>query len=185
MCVASTLLGIGSAGQAARVEIRVLRLSSILFCVVALTAGCAAMAPAPVTPAPATLPPGTPAPTPSPGPLDLAGRAASDIPGTLVSLPVTITSVLDGDTKPRDVLRVHLQAGQALLIVVDSVVSLDIANPDSRSFATRDAYTGPWLCGPGCYPPPKKFVAAVTGDYYVAVSTYQSAVPYTLALSIE
>jgi len=132
------------------------------------------------------LPAVTPPPPESPGPLLLAGKIASDIPGTLVSLPTTITSVIDRDTKPRDVLRVHLDAGQTLALSMQSNGDyyIYIANPGSKSFS-NSGYTGPNVCYGTCPSAPVTYVAAVTGDYYVDVATSMSAMPYTLALSIQ
>ena len=46
--------------------------------------------------------------------LKLAGRAASDLPGTPIDLGTTLTSVVDQSTKPIDVYSVHLGAGDKL-----------------------------------------------------------------------
>lgn len=173
---------------------------------VAPTTAAATPTPIPPTPVPPTatripptatpIPPTPVPPTPTAihGTVNLAGKVASDIPGTLVAPPVTVNSVLDRDTKPRDVYAIQLQAGEQLTVTLKGAklyyYEVWMANPGSTTVATNDPnkFTGAELqlysCGnpKGCS---TDFTPATTGVYYLAVSERDSAVPYTLQLATQ
>jgi hypothetical protein len=134
----------------------------------------------------------TPAPTATPRPytgtVNLSGKVASDIPGTLVALPVTVTSVIDQNTKPRDVYAVALAAGTTLRIDLKIGFAwsrMIVANPGSTSL-DNDEGTLLWDYGAICCfdrSGTYSFTAAVSGTYYVAFSTKDTSQRYTLKLS--
>ena len=138
------------------------------------------------TPTLAPTPKPTSAPTSHTGKVNLAGKAASDIPGTAIALPITITSVLDKDTKPSDVFAVELQAGTKMGIHFDDYWcgSLFIADPGSTSMKSDGAHTGTSLVDyPFFCPRDLEFASAVAGTYYVVLTTNAKALQYTLSLS--
>lgn len=140
--------------------------------------------PVPATATPTPLPP---TPTPITGNVNLTGRVASDIAGTLIAPEITVISVVDRNTKPRDVYDLYLTAGQTLELVVDAPYRywFYIANPGSLSF-DRDRWTGRKFCAIGCAGTSEAtFYPAVSGTYYLAVSTDSEAIRYSLRASIR
>ncbi len=142
--------------------------------------------PAPISPAPPTTPPATPASSAYTGTVNLSGKVASDIPGTLVAPPATITSVIDVNSKPRDVYAIELQAGDTLKIVTTWLMEIDVLNPGSESF---DSGSIVQVCYGGCWSKNFSFVAAVSGTYYLGMVTVpnmngQNGLKYTMSLSI-
>lgn len=133
----------------------------------------------------ATVPPPAPSPaaqwgTPIVGDVNLTGQVANDIPGTLVAVGANITSVVDKNTKPRDVYAISLMAGDVYHIdfTVDiNVLSVVIANPESKSF-DYDRFTGLDFCY-YCSSDRRQFAPAVSGVYYLSVSTTWPAAQYT------
>ncbi|HET8629943.1 MAG TPA: hypothetical protein VFL91_21190, partial [Thermomicrobiales bacterium] len=74
----------------------------------------------------------TPTLRPEATPLELAGTAASALPGTRLRLGQPVTSVVDTTTKPRDVYAVDLRAGQRLrpeLATTGGLVTLALGPP--------------------------------------------------------
>lgn len=147
------------------------------------------------TPRPSPSP--TPRPSPSPRPTataltgnqNLAGKVPGDIPGVLVASGVTISSVVDQHTKPRDVYAVRFAAGQTLQVqmTVDTGIfsySIELANPDATSFAPG-AWHGETLCNYYNIPCNESFTPAVAGIYFVAVVANGATVPYTLRLKVH
>ena len=123
------------------------------------------------------------------GSLHLAGKVPSDIPGVLVAPGTTISSVVDQQTKPRDVYAVQLAAGQTLQLNLGVKAGLfayriEIANPDAVSFATG-VWHGQTLCDYYNASCQAAFSPAVAGTYYVAVVALDSTVAYTLHLSMR
>lgn len=150
-----------------------------------------------VTPLPSASPTARPSPSPTTPPTataltgnrNLPGKVPSDIPGVLVAPGVTISSVIDQHTKPRDVYAVRLAAGQTLQLqmTVNTGMfsySIEIANPDAASF-TPGAWHGETLCNYYNSPCTESFTAAVAGTYYVAVVANGATVPYTLRLTVR
>ncbi len=113
-------------------------------------------------------------------PLD-DGTVASDIPGTALSLGASRGSVVDEDTKPRDVYALSLTAGQEVQIRVTnesgSSLRYQLANPGSQSFERENVTLA---FNETAYTWDKKFVPPVTGTYYLAVIARSSAQPYTV-----
>jgi DNA-binding CsgD family transcriptional regulator len=62
--------------------------------------------------------PVTATPQPVPAPVDLAGKVASDFPGTPLTSGSAVSSIIDAQTKPRDVYALQLTVGQRLQVDV-------------------------------------------------------------------
>ncbi|MGB0386022.1 MAG: hypothetical protein ACPGWR_14545 [Ardenticatenaceae bacterium] len=109
--------------------------------------------------------------------------ATDDIPGIPLEFGTPVTSVVDEDTKPREVYAVNLAAGQMLRVEIESDpnVSVYIAKPGTKSF---DDTKGEPLCN-GTRSCNKTFLAAVEGTYYLNVKTSQSGIGYTITVSAE
>ena len=105
---------------------------------------------------------------------------ANNIPGTPIQIGSPVASIIDQNTKPRDVFAVDLQRGQVISFVVTTAgnASVTVANPKSTSFdgggftqATAASANGGVTA---------KLTVPADGTYYVAVSTGSSGVSYTL-----
>jgi len=111
-------------------------------------------------------------------------QVASDIPGTKLAVGNTSASVVDANTKKRDVYAIDLTAGQEVRFAVSTsgYVYVGLANPGSKSFETRstsetfsDSASSKWV---------RDFTPAVSGMYYFAVSSNQSGQRYTLSVTV-
>lgn len=130
---------------------------------------------------------GNPQPTTVP-----AESVVGEIPGTPLPLGVKQSSVVDKNLKPRDVYALSLTAGQEVQLQLDSqsVLTVELAEPGSTSFQTGsvtlafDTETGTWeeqLFGTGATVSwTQNFTQPVTGTYYLAVISDDSAQPYTI-----
>lgn len=149
------------------------------------------------TAVPTALPTSTPVPSPTTAPTataltgtrNLAGKVPDDIPGVLVAPGITISSVVDQHTKPRDVYAIRLAAGQVLQFSVTVRTALfsyaiEIADPDLVSFASS-AWHGSTFCGYYNISCSDSFTPAANGTYYLAVVALDSNVPYTLRLNVR
>ncbi|MGB0388437.1 MAG: hypothetical protein ACPGWR_26765 [Ardenticatenaceae bacterium] len=107
-------------------------------------------------------------------------KTADEIPGVPLDLGSSITSVIDGETKKRDVYQVKLKAGEVLEVNLDADQGAEIHlfTPNAQ-FITSGA--NKFLCSTGYCP--ATFAAAVEGDYFISVSTQQLGVVYRLAVS--
>ncbi|TAJ19928.1 MAG: J domain-containing protein [Dehalococcoidia bacterium] len=135
----------------------------------------------------------SPSPTPvstamAPRLVDL-GPIASEIPGTPLVVGSSVKSVVDQNTKPRDVYAITLTAGQEIRFVLTDLsspitawVDTSVINPgardlsDSRSFTlalTRSTRArDEW-----------RFTPAVAGTYYLVVRAQTSAQAYAFTLA--
>jgi uncharacterized repeat protein (TIGR02543 family) len=129
--------------------------------------------------------PQIPAPTPPPTQI----TAESDIPGTLLALGATVSSVVDVNAKLWDIYALNLTAGQEVQFRVDGVggssdyVYPILANPGSGSFATNSIteafsantrYNDPWS---------RNFAPAVSGTYYLGIKARSAGNAYTLSVT--
>jgi hypothetical protein len=128
------------------------------------------------------LPPTVGPPSPTPGPMNMVGQVASDIPGTPLQLGQAVTSVIDRDTRPVDVYSVHqLQAGQSVRfrIQCNQHCNLSLWNPntiDVRSNAVgADVFTVGSNSNREGF---KVYTAAVDGTYPVSIRAYRSGDRY-------
>jgi DNA-binding CsgD family transcriptional regulator len=157
----------------------------------------------PATPEPSAtaIPTVLPTPTPMPSPTapptataltgtrSLAGKVPDDIPGVLVAPGVTISSVVDEHTKPRDVYAIRLAAGQVLQFSMSiqpgrHTYAIEIADPDMVSFETNP-WHGSSFCAYDQISCSDSFTPAATGTYYLGVVALSSNVPYTLRLNVR
>lgn len=156
-------------------------------------------APVAVTAAPAT-PAETPTPMPTPtvkpytGKVNLAGKVASDIPGTPVAAGTTVTSVADSNTKPRDVYAIEMEAGATLhlevaLLSQPSRATITVANPGSTSFDNGEiselGKLQAWVDYYARDPDTGDFSAAVTGVYYVCLVPDRGGVKYSMRFTVR
>ena len=99
------------------------------------------------------------------------GSVANDVPGTPLALDITVSSVVDVNTKLRDIYALELTAGQEVRFTVDdfsSSLRFFLAHPGSSSFVNDDTtmafstsrFGGPWR---------RSFVPAASGTYYFEV----------------
>ncbi len=153
--------------------------------------------PAPTeAPVPASAP--TPKPTPRPKPytgkVNLAGKVASDIPGTPVAAGTTVTSVADSNTKPRDVYAIEMEAGATLhlevaLLSQPSRATITVANPGSTSFDNGEiselGKLQAWVDYYARDPDTGDFSAAVTGVYYVCLVPDRGGVKYSMRFTVR
>lgn len=112
-------------------------------------------------------------------------QIASDIPGTPLSIGSSNSSVIDYNTKSRDVYAVELTAGQPVRfsLVSSGTVIATLYNPDSKSIETNDTSRA-W--GENAYSKwQRDFTPAVTGTYYFAVAAVYSGETYTLSLKAQ
>lgn len=117
------------------------------------------------------------------------GPIASEIPGTPLALGSSVRSVVDQNTKPRDVYAITLALGQEVRFVLTDLTSpitawvdTSVLNPgardlsDTRSFTlalTRSTYArDEW-----------RFTPAVAGTYYLVVRARTSAQAYAFTLA--
>ena len=118
--------------------------------------------------------------------LNLTGQVATEIPGTPIDFGTTVTSVLDTDTRKREVFSVSLKAGEKLRVKATSTgianLKLILHKPGAISV---DDYSGVNLCYSWSKSCTETFVAAVAGTYYLEISTQGSGVEYTLTVDIQ
>ena len=90
------------------------------------------------------------------------------------------SSVVDTDTKPRDVYALTLTAGQEVQFRANmqGALRFQLAHPGSQSFRTEAVTLAFNLRPSGSWT--REFVPAVTGTYYLAVIAQSSAQPYTV-----
>jgi len=128
--------------------------------------------------------------TPIAGEVDLTGQVADDIPGTLIAVGAVITSVVDPDTKPRDVYAIYLTAGDAFVVEFHGhsalqcpacymEYSLNLLNPDSKSFV-HDRFSGSEICAGTYHECRVEFRPAVSGVYYLAVVAKEPLTRYKI-----
>jgi hypothetical protein len=148
----------------------------------------------PPTPAP-TLTTPTPTYTPTPTPtLDLPPPAmtpstviASDVPGTPLAVGEEVSSIVDINTKPKDVYAIELVAGQEVVFTLSGPskeIYVQLANPDTQSFDGPFTYAiyQDLPVDPGWR---RTFLPAVSGTYYLSVSARHSSQPYTVSVAIN
>jgi hypothetical protein len=116
-------------------------------------------------------------PSPTPGPINMVGQVASDIPGTPLQLCQAVTSVIDKRTRPIDVYSIQLQAGQSVKfrIQCNEFCSLSLWNPNTinvRSTAVgADVFT---VRSHNNREDSKAYTAAVDGTYPVSIRASRS-----------
>lgn len=141
------------------------------------------------TPSTSSILPGTTSsttnlPTTTSLPRVTALRGAEDVPGVPLGLNQSVTSVVDMNTRPRDVFAINLTAGQAIDVRLDMGRGgyVDIANPGSPSLRTSETVTYGFqehTLDEKLFMP---FTPAVTGTYSVIVRASGTAQPYALTL---
>lgn len=130
----------------------------------------------------------TPAPAETAPPVDL-GPIASEIPGTPLSLGSSVRSVVDQNTKPRDVYAVTLVAGQEVRFVLTELtapisawVDTSVVNPGARDLSDTRLYTLA-LTRTTYVRDEWRFTPAVAGTYYLVVRARTSAQAYAFTLA--
>jgi len=127
-----------------------------------------------------TRPPAPPPPNCASG--SLAGKVASDIPGTRLCIGIAVSSVVDSNTKRRDVYSIDLVAGQEVRFTSTSrgCVNYRVLNPSSTSIESSrvsEAFSArceeQWQAN---------FTPAVSGTYYLEVEARGTGQTYTLSL---
>ncbi len=116
---------------------------------------------------------------------NVAGNVASEIPGTKLSVGSPITSVVDYNTKKRDVYAIDLVAGQEMRFTGEAVsgsLTFVLYNPDARIIETKQASSVFSESGSGKWT--RDFTPAVSGTYYLAIQPGSSEQRYTLAVSV-
>jgi len=105
-------------------------------------------------------------PAPTPAPINMVGKVASDVPGAPIQLGQTVTSIIDSATKPADVYAIKLPVGQTVrfnAVCLGCGLRLVAPNPaygyayDGCIFCERTDPTGQWS---------KEYTPAVAGTYY-------------------
>jgi hypothetical protein len=110
---------------------------------------------------------------------------AGDIPGTPIQINTPVTSLIDVNIKPRDVFAVDLQTGQAVSFDVNTKgnATIEVATPKSTSF-DGGGYTRATIVGANGGTTARLNVAE-SGIYYVAITTGQSGLSYSLKITIS
>jgi len=121
----------------------------------------------------------------APDVVNLAGQAASDLPGTPLSVGTTVTSVIDVATKRRDVYALRLTAGQTVQVDTDANrwdYSVLLLPPGATSIA--GAAGGTLLCASdqSCH---QTAPIAAAGVYTLVVEATGSGVQYTLRATVR
>ena len=115
---------------------------------------------------------------------NLTGRVESEIPGTKSCVGVSVSSVIDQKTKPRDVYALDLVAGQQVLFKIaasNGCNYFNLYNPSSKSI---DANQVSLAFNANCYDGATQlFTPAASGTYYLVIFASGSGQPYTLSLS--
>lgn len=145
-----------------------------------------------VTPTPLASPPLEPIESPtatstttqaSPLEQSSSGEIASDVPGTPLQVDVPVSSVVDRDTKPRDIYSINLAArdvirvtteasnGIYIRIVMPGALTIDDGDKDSLCVNSKECAAN--------------FNVATSGTYYVEVRTDYNGVAYTLHVDTQ
>ncbi|CCF84636.1 hypothetical protein [Nitrolancea hollandica] len=155
------------------------------------------------TPSPTPTPTPTPSPSPSPnlsasatpltGDVDLTNKVVpKDIPGLLIGSGVTITSIGDGSTRPREVYAIALQSGQTLQVDLDvpnnsfnenGYVNLGLEKPGTTSASSGGGF-GAGYCATGGHQRCTQLIAT-PGTYYLVANVSGSGVRYTLSVNTQ
>jgi hypothetical protein len=120
--------------------------------------------------------------------LDMTGKAPNDLPGLPLKVGTVLTSLVDTNTKPRDVFAVELGTGQAATVIIQVLrdpterrtLSLKVLQPGTQSLDARtralrdipdigDSYR-------------VQLLPSGAGTYSVAVSTRDGSVRYKLSI---
>lgn len=113
----------------------------------------------------------------------IGGQSASDIPGTPITVGTSTSSVVDNQTKPRDVYAIELEAGHDVRFKISHstccYLRVTLLNPGSTSVeggkvsvAFGDQADHTW---------DRTFSPAVSGTYYIVVEASVPSQPYTLS----
>ena len=119
---------------------------------------------------------------------NLAGRVASDIPGTRICLDIPISSVIDNNTKPRDVYSIDLIVGQEVRFTStdDPRLRFHLYNPSSTSIELGRVSEA-WSVNQGYYVfvnLSQNFTPAVSGKYYLSVEATGTGQKYQLSVNL-
>lgn len=140
-----------------------------------------------VQPSPATA--ASSGPTAVSGPANLAGKVASDFPGTKIGLDSPVTSVVDENTKEWDIYAIDLAAGQEIRLAIsfgtEGCLNASLFNPGSKSLDSgknSEAFWQYWCSNSGDWK--KNFTPATSGTYFIGVQARNSGVRYTLSVSV-
>jgi hypothetical protein len=120
-------------------------------------------------------------PSPTPGPINMVGQVASDIPGTPLQLGQAVSSVIDEDTRPIDVYSVQLQAGQSVRfrIQCNQHCSLSLWNPNTINVRSNAVGADVFTVGSNSNREGfRVYTAAVDGTYPVSIRAYRSGDRY-------
>lgn len=146
----------------------------------------------PMTSATSPIPPVTPTTPNTLTPAPSTGSVPNDIPGIVLALGSGRSSVVDKNTKPREVWALNLVAGQTVQFTITGFY-LDgtsrrgrviLANPGSKSFETG-TYSEAFSAEASAFFAPswkRNFTPAVSGTYYLAVLAEGSGLGYTISV---
>jgi hypothetical protein len=150
------------------------------------------------TPEPTATPTQAPTSTPTLSPTnttipalapDLAPTAvASDVPGTPLAVGGEVSSIVDVNTKPRDVYAIELAAGQEVVFTLSGPseeIYVQLANPDTESFDDTALTYAFYQDLPVDLGWRHTFLPAVSGTYYLSVAARHSSQPYTVSVAIN
>lgn len=139
------------------------------------------------TPVPTPVNTVAPLPSLTSGPVDLAGKVPSEIPGIPLELRTTVTSVVDRNTKRSDVYALVLSAGQQVRFTVEpSVMCLGyyLYNPGTKSIESNQDSVAWWeSCYGGILR--RDFTSAISGTYYFEVRAGGSGQRYNLTVTSQ
>jgi len=107
----------------------------------------------------------------------------SDIPGASIQPSMSITSLLDVETKKRDVYSIQLHAGQTVYLTANAnkAIALYYAKPEFETFELSD---GVQLTGAGGELQ-SSFIAAISGTYYIMVKPFDNGIKYELSVNVD
>ncbi|MGB8645469.1 MAG: protein kinase [Anaerolineae bacterium] len=114
-----------------------------------------------------------------------AEQVSSDIPGTRLDLGKQVLSVIDNQTKQRDVYAIDLAGGQEVrfTVIPSGYLRFNLFNPGSKSISTQqyteafhDGRDSNWVYD---------FMPNVSGTYYFAVTASGTGQTYTLSVEIR
>ncbi len=117
------------------------------------------------------------------------GAIASDLPGTALPLGSAVQSVVDQNTKPRDVFAVSLLAGQEVRFVLTDLASpisawleISLLNPGARDLADPRSFTQA-LVRTTYRGDEWRFTPAVAGTYHLVIRSRTSGQSYAFTLA--
>jgi len=110
-------------------------------------------------------------------------QVPSDIPGIALAIGDSRTSVLDDNTKPRDVYSIDLQAGRDVVFkaISNGCLYMQLYNPGSKSIETDDVSSA---LSSGCRSEwSESFTPAISGTYYFSLTATDTGQTYQFSVT--